>query len=71
MALFHVDQFRGNPMTEIAAQAADALPEMRALVDMEDPAALLVLGGRTGGLPEVAPGVAAMIQYTSGTTGFP
>ena len=73
VALFLVEEFRGNPMAEIGAQAADGLGAVREVVDMNDSAALHAAGGGKGApaLPEVAPGDAAQIQYTSGTTGFP
>jgi fatty-acyl-CoA synthase len=65
--LFHTAGFRGSDMTAIAEQAADGLPELRVRTGFGD--------WRThqadGDLPEVRPGDAAQIQYTSGTTGFP
>ena len=71
-ALFLVREFRGNPMAEIGAAAADGLAAIREVVDMNDAAALHAAGGEGAQtLPAVAPGDAAQIQYTSGTTGFP
>ena len=72
-ALFLVEEFRGNPMAEIGAQAAGGLGEIREIVDMNDAAALHAAAGVEGAqvLPAVSPGDAAQIQYTSGTTGFP
>ena len=70
-ALFMVAGHRGNPMTEIAAAATEGLDKIREVVDLDDADALFRTDGRTAGLPEVAPGDAAQIQYTSGTTGFP
>ena len=70
-ALFSVESYRGNPMAEIAAAAADGLAAVRELVDMDDAAALYRIGERPAALPEVTPDHAAQIQYTSGTTGFP
>ena len=70
VALFLVDEYRGNPMAEIGAQAVDGLGAVREVCDMNDAQALhAAAGART--LPEVSPGDAAQIQYTSGTTGFP
>ena len=71
VGLFLVREFRGNPMAEIGAAAAAGLAAVREIVDMND--AALHAGGGEGAraLPEVAPGDAAQIQYTSGTTGFP
>ncbi len=72
VALFLVREFRGNPMAEIGAAAAEGLGAIREIVDMNDAAALHAGGGEgEQGLPEVSPGDAAQIQYTSGTTGFP
>ena len=72
VALFLVREFRGNPMAEIGASAAEGLAAVREIVDMNDAAALHAAGGEGAqGLPEVAAGDAAQIQYTSGTTGFP
>ena len=73
VAMFLVDEFRGNPMAEIGAAAVDGLSEVREFVDMNDAAALHATAGdgEAQALPDVAPGDAAQIQYTSGTTGFP
>ena len=72
VALFLVEQFRGNPMAEIGAAAAAGLDAVREIVDMNDTQALHAAGGEGAqALPAVAPGDAAQIQYTSGTTGFP
>ena len=72
VALFLVDEYRGNPMAGIGAQAADGLDAVREVVDMNDAALHAVSGGEDArGLPDVSPGDAAQIQYTSGTTGFP
>ena len=70
VALFLVEEFRGNPMGRIGAEVAASIPAVREVTDMES-AALYAEGSRPPALPEVAPGDAAMIQYTSGTTGFP
>lgn len=71
VGLFHTDSFRGNPLTKIARQAAAGLDVVREIVDIHDNEALHRTGKRDIGLPEVKPGDAVMIQYTSGTTGFP
>ena len=72
VALFLVREFRGNPMAEIGAAAAEGLGAVREIVDMNDAAALHAGSGEGAqGLPDVSPGDAAQIQYTSGTTGFP
>ena len=70
VALFLVESYRGNPMAEIGAHAADGNPAIRELVDLDDQAALFRKAG-DGALPTVRSTDAAQIQYTSGTTGFP
>lgn len=69
--LFLVNDYRGNPMAQIAAEAVAGLTALRETVDLEDPEALFRQGTRPAGLPEVTADDAAQIQYTSGTTGFP
>ena len=69
VALFLVQEFRGNPMATIAAEAAEELPALREVIDMQDDAALYT--DPAGALPDVDTRDAAQIQYTSGTTGFP
>jgi len=71
VALFSVNSYRGNPMADIALAATKDLPAIREMVDLEDPAALFRMDGESVPLPQVLPGDAAQIQYTSGTTGFP
>ncbi|MBL6598904.1 MAG: AMP-binding protein [Alphaproteobacteria bacterium] len=71
VALFHVQGFRGNPMDSIAKEAVAGLSQIREVADLNDWEALFAFGSRASGLPDVAPDDAAMIQYTSGTTGFP
>ena len=70
VALFLVKEFRGNPMSQIGAEVTASIPSVREVTDMES-VALYTEGSRPIALPDVAPGDAAMIQYTSGTTGFP
>ena len=71
VALFLVSEYRGNPMAELAVTACEGLDVIREIVDMEDPAALYRAGEKKASLPDVSPGDAVQIQYTSGTTGFP
>ena len=71
VALFYVRSYRGNPMAEIAREASAGLGGIRERVDLDDPSALFHKGDTPPALPAVAPGDAAQIQYTSGTTGFP
>ena len=70
VALFLVNEFRGNPMGQIGTEVAKSIASVREVTDIET-AALHAEGGYPPALAEVAPGDAAMIQYTSGTTGFP
>ncbi len=70
VALFMGEAFRGNPMGRIGAEVAAGIPAIREVTDMESDA-LYAEGSRPPALPDIAPGDAAMIQYTSGTTGFP
>ncbi|MBG6148472.1 fatty-acyl-CoA synthase [Labrenzia sp. EL_142] len=71
VGLFMVNEYRGNPMVKIASDAARANTRLREIIDLEDPATLYAAGERSAVLPDVQPGDAAQIQYTSGTTGFP
>jgi fatty-acyl-CoA synthase len=69
--LFHVDDFRGNPMTEWVAEVRPGLPGLREVVRLEDWGAFIDSARAGLDLPEVTPDDAAQIQYTSGTTGSP
>ena len=71
VALFRTTEYRGNPMADIAVEAAADLSAIREIVDIEDREALNRHGDRTPALPTVTADRAAQIQYTSGTTGFP
>jgi fatty-acyl-CoA synthase len=69
-ALFLVAEYRGNPMGEIGAEAVKGLDHVSEVVDMYDHDALYRQVGEST-LPAITPMDAAMMQYTSGTTGFP
>ena len=70
--VFVVPGFRGNPMLETVQSIAPNCPELREIVCFDDWAAFLASGdARREPLPRVQPDDAVMIQYTSGTTGFP
>ncbi len=69
--LFLVDEFRGNPMGRTGREVAAELPGIREVCFMEEHEQLFATGPRTHGIPEVSPHDPFMIQYTSGTTGFP
>ncbi|MDH3693146.1 MAG: AMP-binding protein [Gammaproteobacteria bacterium] len=71
VALFIVNEYRSNPMFEIATSAIEGLDAIRETVDMDNPTMLFSHDGAISELPDVQPGDAAQIQYTSGTTGFP
>ena len=71
VALFTVNEYRGNPMAEIAAKAVSDNAVIRECIDLNDPSALYAEGDRPAVLPTVTSADAAQIQYTSGPTGFP
>jgi fatty-acyl-CoA synthase len=68
--LFLLPEFRGNPMLKHAESIRGACPELRDIVLFTEWQAFLDSGGdRT--LPTLTADQPCMIQYTSGTTGFP
>jgi fatty-acyl-CoA synthase len=70
--VFVVESFRGNPMLATVQQVAPACPELRHVLRIDQWEAFVADGDRPGiVLPTVRPDDAVMIQYTSGTTGFP
>ena len=70
--LFCVDGYRGNPMLATAEAAQANCPELRDIVRIAEWGAFLAEGTAFAGqLPDVQPMDPVMIQYTSGTTGFP
>jgi fatty-acyl-CoA synthase len=69
--VFHVGEFRGNPMAATIETVRPGLPELREAIALEDFAEFTAGAPSTVRLPDVQPGDAAQIQYTSGTTGFP
>ena len=70
VGLFQVENFRGNPMGKIGNDVAANIEKIREVTDLESDA-LFAEGPNQLVLPTVSPNDAAMIQYTSGTTGFP
>jgi fatty-acyl-CoA synthase len=65
-------EYRGNQMADTMAAIRDELPELREVVQFEAWSQFRESGTTTRrSLPEVSPDDAAMIQYTSGTTGVP
>ncbi|MEP3033745.1 MAG: AMP-binding protein [Pseudoruegeria sp.] len=71
VALFHVQEFRGNPMAQIANLASSGNNALREVTDLDDHDVLFALGSYEAVLPEVSTSDPAQIQYTSGTTGYP
>ncbi|MDF1730652.1 MAG: class I adenylate-forming enzyme family protein [Minwuia sp.] len=71
VGLFLVEEYRGNRMAEIAAEAAGSIAALREVTLLTDRDALLRHEGEPGPLPQVAPDDPALLLYTSGTTGQP
>ena len=71
VGLFLVQEFRGNPMHDIARQVCESLSAVREVIDLENHAALFAKTGTSKSRPVVQPADPAQMQYTSGTTGFP
>ena len=70
--VFVVPAFRGNPMLETAREVAPRCEALREIICFEDWPAFIAAGDdKTIALPAVKPTDPVMIQYTSGTTGFP
>jgi fatty-acyl-CoA synthase len=71
-ALFVVPSHRGNPMLATAIETQPECPNLRDVVSFDDWADFLASGDAfDGDLPTVMPHDPVMLQYTSGTTGFP
>ena len=71
-ALFVPSSHRGNPMLATAHEAQPDCPDLEEVISFDDWDDFLASGdGFTGDLPDVAPNDPVMLQYTSGTTGFP
>jgi fatty-acyl-CoA synthase len=69
---FVVHAFRGNPMLETVHEVAPHCPELREIICFDDWPAFIAAGDDESiVLPAVKPTDPVMIQYTSGTTGFP
>lgn len=65
-------EFRGNHMLAIVEEVQPRCPALREVIRFDQWDAFLESGAdSTRALPNVDPGDAAMIQYTSGTTGLP
>jgi fatty-acyl-CoA synthase len=67
-----VPEFRGNPMLATVQTLRPRLPELREIICFDQWEAFLASGDAAKPeLPVVRPADPVMIQYTSGTTGFP
>src|SRR5437899_8408061 len=72
--VFVVNSFRGNPMLETVHEVAPRCAELREIICFDDwsTSAFIAAGDdKRIALPAVKPTDPVMIQYTSGTTGFP
>ncbi|MFO1197491.1 MAG: AMP-binding protein [Burkholderiaceae bacterium] len=70
--VFVVPSFRGNPMLDTVREVAGNCPELREIVALDRWDAFAAAGDDEAiALPAVRPADPVMIQYTSGTTGFP
>jgi fatty-acyl-CoA synthase len=69
--LFYTPMFRDTDVAGIVARLEPILPSLRLTVSLDDWDGFLDAADPATALPEVHPGSAAMIQYTSGTTGEP
>lgn len=69
--IFHVPEFRGNPMAASLEQVMPELPALRHIVSFDDWDEFIASGRDDQALPHVSPDDPALLLYTSGTTGFP
>ncbi|MEM9033814.1 MAG: AMP-binding protein [Actinomycetota bacterium] len=69
--LFVMDDARGNPMLATARDVQPDCSELREIIRFAEWDDFLDGGDPTAELPTITPDDPVMIQYTSGTTGFP
>lgn len=70
--IFVLPEFRGNQMLASVEEVHSQCPKLREIFRFDQWDAFMALGQDCAiVLPDVLPDDAAMIQYTSGTTGFP
>jgi acyl-CoA synthetase (AMP-forming)/AMP-acid ligase II len=69
--IFFVREYRGSAVAEMLDGIRGELPALREAVSFDEWEAFCASGAPTEPLPDVDPGAAAQIQYTSGTTGRP
>ncbi len=69
--IFHIPEFRGNPMGDWIRTVKDRCPALRTAISLADWASFRASAPAEGALPNVSPDDPVQIQYTSGTTGAP
>jgi fatty-acyl-CoA synthase len=69
--IFFTDEYRGYDMAAAVAEARVNAPALLEAISFSDFDAFSASGDPATELPRVQPGDPALIQYTSGTTGFP
>jgi fatty acid CoA ligase FadD9 len=69
--IVYVPEFQGSRMAETLTEIDEELPGLREKISFADWDAFCASGSPTQRLPDVDPGAAAQILYTSGTTGRP
>ena len=69
--VFVLDEFRGNPMRATVESIQQDCPELREIIPLSTWDDFIAGADDDAVLPEVQPTDPVMIQYTSGTTGFP
>ena len=71
-ALFVASSHRGNPMLATAREAQPDCPDLEEIISFDEWDDFLAAGDDfVGEFPDVRPTDPVMLQYTSGTTGFP
>jgi fatty-acyl-CoA synthase len=69
--IFFTDSYRGYDMAAAVEEARKHAPDLREAFSFSDFDAFTASGDPATELPQINPGDPALIQYTSGTTGFP
>lgn len=70
--LFHDDEFRGRQLSEVVDEVLQQdLPSLRKVMRTADLSSVMAAAAADTPLPQVRPGDALQVQYTSGTTGKP
>jgi fatty-acyl-CoA synthase len=69
--IFVMPEYRGNRMLATVEQVRGDCPALREVIRFDQWDAFLDSADEAVSLPEIKPADAAMIQYTSGTTGLP